>query len=378
MSLYFDNASTTPIHPAALDAMVRAASDTFADPSRLYGAARRARIALDTARDGIATFIGARAEEIVFTSGGTESCNLAITAGARAATAARKPARILVSAVEHTAVLEAARALEGFEVVELPVNAQGVVDLEALRDEAAKGAGVVSIQLANPEVGTLQPVADAARIARDAGALFHTDACAAVGHIAVDAKALGVDMLSASGHKCYGPKGAGFLWIRRGVRVRASMLGDDRERQRRAGMENLPAIAGMAAALDARAGEIGPEAERLGALSARLREELPKRVSDIVLHGKPGLPGLVAFSILYLEGEVLLLGLDQRGIAVHSGSSCTSSAGEPSHVLTAMGALTQGSVRVSMGRDTTEADIDAFLDALPPVVARARDLAGTV
>jgi cysteine desulfurase len=372
VSAYLDHASTTPLLAEALGAMTEAARETFADPSRLYGAARRARIALDQARDVTAGAIGARAEEIVFTSGGTESCNLAIVGGARAAEAARKPKRVAVSAVEHTAVLEAARSLEreGFEVVVLPVDAHGVVDLEALRAEASAGLGLVSVQTANQEVGTLQPVLEAARIAKDAGALMHTDACMSIGHLPADVAALGVDLLSGSAHKFYGPKGAGFLWVRRGVRVRPTLVGDDRERARRAGLENLPASAGTAAAM-------ASEADRLRILGDQFVARLPEVVDDVVVHGHPTerLPGFVAFSVLYVEGEALLLGLDQRGIAVHSGSSCTATSNEPSHVLAAMGALTQGSLRVTMGRDTTQTDIDAFCDALGPVVAAARETA---
>ncbi|MFN2615413.1 MAG: cysteine desulfurase family protein [Actinomycetota bacterium] len=379
MTIYLDNASTTPIHPEALEAFIRATTDTFGDPSRLYGEARRARIALDAARDTTARTIGARAEEIVFTGGGTESCNLAVSAGARAAAAARKPKRIVVSAVEHTAVLHAARALEPeFEVVVAPVDGSGRLDLEGWRAACEGGTGLASIQLANPEVGTIQPVAEAAEIARGAGAVVHTDACAALGRVGVDVRSLGVDLVSGSSHKAYGPKGAGLLWVKRGVRVRPSMVGDDRERGRRAGIENLPAAAGFAAALLARATEIPAEEPRLRAMAARLRDEIRRRVPGVVVHGRAdGVPGLVAFSVLYVEGEALLLGLDRKGIAVHSGSSCTSSVQEPSHVLAAMGAITQGSLRVSMGRDTTDGDIDAFVDALPDVVARARELAGS-
>ncbi|MGZ4119257.1 MAG: cysteine desulfurase family protein [Actinomycetota bacterium] len=377
MSLYFDNASTTPLHPAAAAAMAEATTDAYADPSRLYGAARRARIALDAARNAVAQTVGARAEELVFTNGGTESCNLAVTAGARAAAAARRPQRILATAIEHTAVLHAARALDGFEVVELPVDETGMVDLDVLRKELEAGAGLVSIQVANQEIGPLQPLAEAARTAREAGALVHTDACMAVGHMPVDVRALGVDLLSMTAHKAYGPKGIGALWVRRGVRVRPSIVGDDRERGRRAGMENTPAIAGWAAALQARTAEMAAESERLFALTERLRAELPRAVDDLVVHGHPTerLPGLVSFSILYVEGEALLLGLDEKGIAVHSGSSCTSSTQEPSHVLAAIGALTQGSVRVSLGSDTTDEDVDTFLRELPPVVRRARAMA---
>jgi cysteine desulfurase len=372
--VYLDHASTTPPHPAALEAMTRLAREAYADPSRLYGRARAARIELDQARATTAEVVGARPEEIVFTSGGTESCNLAIIGGARAGLAARKAARVVVSAVEHTAVLEAARMLDGFEVVEVPVDGTGTVSLDALRDAVAGGAALVSIQHANQEVGTIQPVADAARIAKEAGALVHTDACMTVGHIRVRASELGVDLLSASAHKSYGPKGAGFLWVRRGVRVRPTLPGDDRERHRRAGMENLPAIAGMAAALESRGAEIDDEAPRLSALADHLREELPRRVTDLVIHGHPTerLPGLVAFSALYVEGEALLLHLDARGIAVHSGSSCTSSTQEPSHVLAAMDAMTHGSIRASLGRDTTREDVDYFLDELPPIVERVR------
>jgi len=378
--IYLDHASTTPPLPGALEAMATTAAQIWADPSRLYTDARRARIALDAARDDVARVIGARADEIVFTSGGTESCNLGVVAGARAAVAARKPARVVVSAVEHTAVLEAARSLEreGIEVVMLPVDRDGMVDLDRLRDSCAAGAGLVSLQTANQEVGTIQPVASAAAIAREAGALVHTDACMTVGHLATDVGALGVDMLSASAHKAYGPRGAGLLWVRRGVRVRPVLPGDDRERSRRAGLENLPALAGMAAALQARTSEIDDEGPRLRALTDRLRAELPVLVSDLVVHGHPieRLPSMVAFSVLYIEGEALLLGLDQKGIAVHSGSSCTSSTSEPSHVLAAMGALTQGSIRMSLGRSSTADDVEIFLRELPPLVEHVRRLAG--
>lgn len=357
--------------------MTAAATEIWGDPSRLYRAARVARIALDEARAGVAAVVGGRPEEIVFTSGGTESCNLGIVAAARAAAAARKPKRIVVSAVEHTAVLESAESLDGFEVARVPVDEFGRVDLDALRDECARGAGLVSIQAANHEVGTIQPLADAAAVAKQAGALVHTDACMTVGQIPVDVKALGVDLMSASGHKAYGPRGAGFLWARTGVRVRPVMVGDDRERRRRAGIENLPAIAGLAAALTARSAEITDEVPRLRALTDRIRTELPNRIADVQIHGHPTerLPGLVAFSLLYLEGEALLLMLDGKGIAVHSGSSCVSSAQEPSHVLAAMGALTHGSVRVSLGRGSTDEDVDVFLRELPPIVANLREIA---
>jgi cysteine desulfurase len=369
VNVFLDHASTTPLHPAAREALIAAIDAGMADPSRLYGAARRARIALDDARDRIARTLGGRAEEIVFTSGGTESCALAVIGGARAARGARKPARVIVSAVEHSAVLRAAESLEpeGFEIVKVGVDHTGRVDLDALREAVAPGAAVVSIQTANPEVGTIQPLHEAAEIAHAAGALLHT----AVGHIPVSVE--GVDLLSASSHKSYGPPGVGLLWVRRGVRVRPMLTGDERERGRRGGLENLPAITGFAAALTARADEISDEIPRLRGFRDAVRAGIS--IDDVVFHGaSEALPGLVAFSVLYVEGEALLLGLDAAGIAVHSGSSCTSMRDEPSHVLAAMGAITQGSLRISFGRDSTDEDVRAFLDALPPVVARARAL----
>lgn len=375
MNAFLDHASTTPLHPAARAAMLAVLDAGAADPARLYGAARRARIVLDEARDAVAQTLGGRAEEIVFTSGGTESCALAVIGGARAARAARKPARIVVSAVEHSAVLRAADALEadGFEVVRARVDATGRVDLDDLRVAVAPGAALVSIQTANPEVGTIQPITDAAAIAREAGALFHTDACAATGRIALGVE--GIDLLSLSSHKGYGPPGAGALWVRRGVRVRPILAGDERERGRRGGLENLPAIAGFAAALRARADEIDTEIPRLRALTDRVREQLPRTIDDVVFHGAPdGLPGLLACGVLYVDGETLLLSLDAAGIAAHSGSSCASTKDEPSHVLVAMGVITQGSLRLSFGRDSTASDAETVLEILPGVVARARAL----
>jgi cysteine desulfurase len=284
-----------------------------------------------------------------------------------------------VSAVEHTAVLEAARGLarDGFEVVEVAVGPDGIVDLDAIERACEGGASLVSLQTANQEVGTLQPVAEAVAIARAAGAFIHTDACLTVGNAVADVGALGVDLLSASGHKAYGPKGAGLLWVRPGVRVRPALVGDDRERGRRAGVENLPAIAGMAAALEARSSELEDEAARLRPWTERARDVLGK-IEDVLVHGhaERRLPSLVAFSVVGVDGEALLLGFDRRGFAVHAGSSCTSSATEPSHVLTAMGAPAHGAIRVSLGRSTTEHEVDGFLAAVPEVIAEARRVAG--
>ncbi|HEV2870640.1 MAG TPA: cysteine desulfurase family protein [Actinomycetota bacterium] len=371
---YLDAASTTPLHPLARAALVEAL-DEFGDPSRLYGRARRARILLDRSRERLAAAVGAAPDELVFTSGGTEAANLAVTGLARAA---RRRRHLVVSAVEHTSVLAPARALagQGFEVTEVGVDNAGRVDpaelAAALRDDTL----LVCLQHANHEVGTIQPVREAAAAAHRHGALLLVDACQTVGRLPVDTAGLGADLLVGSGHKCYGPPGSGFLVASRRSRLKPVLLGDERERRRRAGMENLPGVAAMAAAVSARVAEAPGERDHLAGLSGRLLAGLAE-IPEVVVHGHPHqrLPHLVAFSILYVEGEALLLLLDAKGVAVHSGSSCTADNQEPSHVLAAMGAITHGSVRVSFLRDASEADVDRLLEALPAAVADLREMA---
>src|SRR5215211_4250201 len=363
---YLDAASTTPLHPRARAALLEAL-DGFGDPSRLYGRGRRARMLLDRSREQLAAAVGAGPDEVVLTSGGTEAANLAVTGLARAA---RRRRHLVVSAVEHTSVLAPARALaaQGFELTEVGVDHGGRVDpgelAAAMRDDTL----LVCLQHANHEVGTIQPVREAADLAHERGALLLVDACQTVGRLPVDMADLGADLLVASGHKVYGPPGTGFLAASRRARLRPVLVGDERERRRRAGMENLPGAAAMAAAVGARVAEAPGEHERLAGLAA---------IPEVVVHGDAGrrLPHLVAFSILYIEGEALLLLLDAKGIAVHSGSSCTADTQEPSHVLAAMGAITHGSVRVSFLRDATEADVDRFLEVLPAAVADLREMA---
>jgi cysteine desulfurase len=371
---YLDAASTTPLHPDARAALL-AALDEFGDPARLYRRGRRARLLLDRAREGVAEVVGAAPDELVFTSGGTEAANLAVRGVA--ATAGRRR-HLVVSAVEHTAVLAPARALvaNGFQVTEVGVDRHGRVDPEELAAAVRDDTLLVCVQHANHEVGTVQPVAEAAEAAHERGALLLVDACQTVGRLEVDCEALGADLLVGSGHKCYGPPGTGFLVARRPARPAPLLLGDDRERRRRAGAENLPGVAGLAAALAARAAEAPAENDRLAALAGRLRAGLAA-VPDVVVHGHPSqrLPHLVAFSVLYVEGEALLLLLDGAGIAVHSGSSCTADTQEPSHVLAAMGALTHGSVRASFLRDAGDADVDRLLEVLPAAVADLREMA---
>src|SRR6266487_1403848 len=346
---YLDAASTTPLHSSARQALEHAL-DAFGDPARLYGRARRARLLLDQSRERVAAALGARADEVVFTSGGTEAANLAVAGMARGA---RRRRPLVVSAVEHTAVLAPARLLErqGFEVTEVGVDRYGRVDpaevAAAVRDDTL----LVCLQQANHEVGTVQPVREAAEAAHARGAALLVDACQAVGRLPERAVDLGADLVAVSAHKCYGPPGAGCLVVRGSTRLKPVLLGDEREHRRRAGMENLPGVAAMAAALEA--------------------------VPDLVVHGHPlrRLPHLVAFSVLYVEGEALLLLLDAKGIAVHSGSSCTADTQEPSHVLAAMGAITHGSVRASFLGDATEADVDRLLQVLPGAIEDLREMA---
>ncbi len=374
METYLDAASTTPLHPRAREAFERAL-DAFGDPARMYGRARRARLELDRGREQVAVALGARPDEVVFTSGGTEALNLAVAGMARGA---RRRRHLVVSAVEHTAVLAAARALaaQGFEVTEVGVDHHGRVDPAELEAAVRDDTLLVCLQHANHEVGTVQPVREAADAAHARGAVLLVDACQTVGRLPVDVDDLGADLLAVSAHKCYGPPGAGCLVARRSARLKAVLLGDEREHRRRAGMENLPGIAAMAAALGARVADGPGERPRLERLAERLRSGLDA-IPDVVVHGHPSerLPQLVAFSVLYVEGEALLVLLDAKGIAVHSGSSCTADTQEPSHVLAAMGAITHGSVRVSFLGDATEADVDRLLEVLPGAVEDLREMA---
>jgi cysteine desulfurase len=370
---YLDAASTTPLHPRARAALLEAL-DGFGDPSRLYGRGRRARTLLDRSREQLAAAVGAAPDEVIFTSGGTEAANLAVTGMARAAGRRR---HLVVSAVEHTSVLAPARALagQGFEVTEVGVDGTGRVDPDELAEAVRDDTLLVCLQHANHEVGTIQPVQEAAALAHERRALVLVDACQTLGRLPVDMAGLGADLLVASGHKCYGPPGTGFLVASGRARPWPVLVGDEREHRRRAGMENLPGIAAMAAAVTARVAEAPGERDRMAGLASRLLAGLAT-IPEVVVHGDPGqrLPHLVAFSVLYIEGEALLLLLDGEGIAVHSGSSCTADSQEPSHVLAAMGAITHGSVRVSFLRDTTQSDVDRLLAVLPAAVADLREM----
>ncbi|MBO4270371.1 cysteine desulfurase family protein [Microbispora triticiradicis] len=373
---YLDAASTEPLHPAARDALLAAIDAGWADPARLYGTARRAQMLLERARAEVAELIGARADEVSFTSSGTQAVHLGVLgtlAGRR-----RAGRRLVASAVEHSSVLHAGEVHErdGGEVEIVGVGLTGRVDAEAFAAAVARPrTALACLQTANHEVGTLQPVEDVAEACREAGVPLLVDAAQSAGRLPVPA---GWSVLTASAHKWGGPAGVGVLAVRKGVRWRSPLPEDERERRRVPGFENVPAIVAAAAALRARSAEAEAEGRRLAALTGRIRAEVPRLVPDVEVVGDPDLrlPHIVTFSCLYVEGEALLTELDKAGFAVSSGSSCTASTLRPSHVLEAMGVLTHGNVRVSLPRGVSEDDVDRFLAVLPGTVRRIRSSLG--
>ncbi|MGV9598197.1 cysteine desulfurase family protein [Streptosporangium sandarakinum] len=373
---YFDAASTEPLHPQAREALIEALDAGWADPARLYGPARRARMLLEQARAEVAEVIGARPDEVSFTASGTQAVHL----GVLGALLGRRRAgrRLVVSAVEHSAVLHAAALHErdGGTVETVGVNRTGAVDPAAFGAVAgAEGTALACLQSANHEVGTLQPVAEAAAACAEAGVPLLVDAAQTVGRAPVPA---GWSVLAASAHKWGGPAGVGVLAVRKGVRWRSPLPEDDRERRRVPGFENVPAIIAAAVALRAVAADAARESARLSALVDRIRSEVPRTVPDVEVIGDPvaRAPHIVTFSCLYVDGEALLTELDRAGFAVSSGSSCTASTLRPSHVLEAMGVLTHGNLRVSLPRGASAADVDRFLAVLPDMVKRIREDAG--
>jgi cysteine desulfurase len=382
--IYLDHNATTPPAAEVVDRMAAALRDQFGNPSSVHHFGQMAKSALDDARSAVGALVGGDPSEIVFTSGGTESDNFAIRGVAEALEAGNRR-HLIASSIEHEAVLNTFKALarRGWKTTLLPVGQTGIVELAALDAALTDDTALVSIMHANNEIGTIQPVAELARLAKSRGAIFHTDAVQTAGKIAVDAKALGVDLLSLSAHKFYGPKGVGALWIRRGVRLQAPMTGGKQERSRRAGTENVAGIVGLGVAAQLARAKMAAEGERLATLRDRLEERVLEQVSGTAVNGERSarVPNTTNISFDRIEAESLLIALDLAGIAVSTGSACSSGTLEPSHVLKAMGFpahRTQNSIRFSLGAANTDADIDKVLEVLPGVVDKLRSLTRTV
>ena len=375
--VYLDHIAATPPRPEVVDAMLPFLGESFANPQSLHSGGQEALQAVEESRARVAGLIGASAEEVVFTASGSESNNLALKGMALAGRARGK--RIIVSAIEHLSVLNAAKSLEklGFETVLVPVDGLGRVDPEDVRKALTKGTVLVSVQTANSEVGTLEPVAEIARISRENGVPFHTDAIAAAGNVPFDVRALGVDALSLAADQFYGPKGAAALYLRKGTRIVPLVDGGVQEGGRRGGTENVPAIVGMGRAAEIAAAEMTKWIGTETSLRDRLIRGLLEKVDRSVLTGDTSsrLPHHASFCVEFIEGEAMLLHLDMKGVAASSGSACTSKSLKVSHVLLAMGvdhALAQGSLVFSLLETTTAADIDRVLEVFPPIVDTLR------
>ncbi len=377
--VYMDHSATTPVREEVVQAMLPFFGKAFGNASSVHQFGRAARNAVEEARETVAAMIGASPDGLILTSGGTESDNFAIRGTLAAAPEGKK--HIITSAIEHHAVLSTCRTLEDerVEVTVLPVDENALVNPEDLRQALRPETVLVTIMMANNEVGSVQPIEDLAAIAREAGVPFHTDAVQAAGKIPVDVDELDLDLLSLSAHKFYGPKGVGALYVRPGTRVEAIQTGGHHELGWRAGTENVPGIVGMARALELACEEMDTEMSRLAELRDRLRDGLLEQVPEAQLNGgrDTTLPHLLNLTFPNAEGEALLLSLDAVGVAVSTGSACTSGDLEPSHVLTAMGIppeLAHGSLRFSLGRDNTAKDVEYVLDQLPSIVERLRSM----
>jgi cysteine desulfurase len=373
--VYLDHNASTPVHPEVLAEMLPYFSEHFGNPSSVHGFGREARAGLDQARDRVARFLRVAPEEIVFTSGGTESDNL----GLKGLAFARGRGHLITSKIEHHAVLRAAQWLEsqGFEVTYLDVDGYGMIDPDDVKRAIRPDTIGISIMHANSEIGTVQPVSAIGALARAHGIPFHVDAVQTFGKLDLDVAAAGIDLLSFSGHKIYGPKGIAGLWVRKGTKMVSVQHGGEHERRRRAGTENVPGIVGLGKAVEVRGRDMQEERIRVTALRDRLFEGIRTRVPDVRLNGHPTerLPGTANISYRGVESESVVLGLDLKGIGVSAGSACTSGNVEPSYVLVAMGAplpWAMGAVRHSLGRSTTAEDIDYAIESVEPVVRKLR------
>jgi cysteine desulfurase len=373
--VYLDHNASTPVHPEVLAEMLPYFGDVYGNPSSVHGFGRDARAGVDVARERVAAFLRVRPDEIVFTSGGTESDNF----GVKGLAWARGSGHIITSTIEHHAVLRTCQALEaqGFAVTYLPVDEYGMIDPDDVRRALRPDTIAISIMHANSEVGTIQPVTAIGTLAHERGVPFHVDAVQTFGKVPIDVEAMHIDALSFSGHKIYGPKGIAGLFIRKGTKMVSIQHGGEHERRRRAGTENVPGIVGLGKAAEVRARDMKSEGERVTALRERMWEGIRARVPDVRLNGHPTerLPGTANICYRNVESESIVLGLDLKGIGVSAGSACTAGSVEPSYVLVAMGVpldWAMGAVRSSLGRSTTAEDIDYVVESVAEVVAKVR------
>ena len=375
--IYLDNNATTPVRPEVAEALGRMLKGCYGNPSTLYCIGQEAHVEMEHARDVMAGILGCNREEVIFTSGGTESDNIAVLGVARANR--KKGNHIITTKIEHHAVLNPCKALEkeGWQVTYLPVDKYGMVNPEDVERSITPGTVLISIMHANNEVGTIQPIAETGKMARARRITFHTDAVQSFGKLSVNVNELGVDLLSASSHKIYGPKGVGLLYVRKGTKILPIMFGGHQERSLRPGTENVPGVVGFGKAAELMAAKGRSEEARLLKLRERLWEGIKANVPHVKLNGHPTarLAGTLNVIFEYVEGESIILSLDEHGICASSGSACTSDALEPSHVLAAMGVppeKSHGALRMSFGRENTEEDVDKVLEALPKVVEKLR------
>jgi cysteine desulfurase len=373
--VYLDHNASTPVHPEVIEAMLPYLGECYGNPSSIHAFGQEARDGLETARERIACFLRVGQDEIVFTSGGTESDNLAV----KGVAAARGSGHIVTSRIEHHAVLRTCQGLErqGFTVTYLPVDEHGLVDPDDVRRAIRPDTILVTVMHANSEVGTIEPTGEIGRVVRERGIPFHVDGVQTFGKVPVDVDAFGIDLLSFSSHKIYGPKGVAGLYVRTGTKMAAIQHGGEHERRRRAGTENVPGIVGLGKAVEVRGREMTAEAARLTALRDRLTEGVRARVPEVRVNGHPTrrLPGTANLGFRHVESESIVLGLDLKGVAVSAGSACTSGNVEPSHVLVAMGVpldRAMGAVRCSLGRSTTAEDVDYVIECVEPIVRKLR------
>ena len=379
--IYIDHSATTPVAPEVLEAMLPYFGDKFGNSSSLHSFGLEAKEALEESREKVAALLGAQPEEIIFTSGGTESDNLALKGIGYRSKEKGKGNHIITSSIEHPAILETCRKLEtqGFDVTYLPVTKEGLVDPGTLESAIRKETALISVMHANNEIGTIQPLKEIGKIAAEKDVFFHTDAVQTAGKIPIDVNDMGLDLLSISAHKLYGPKGVGALYVRKGTRLDSIVQGGGHERGLRSGTENVAGIVGLARAADLASQEMASEAKRLTGLRDKLARMVLDSVKESWINGtmEKRLPGNLNFGFRYVEGESLLLFLDSMGIAVSTGSACSSKKLEPSHVLLSLGLKAEechGSLRITMGRSNTEEDVDYVARSITEAVERFRSI----